>query len=59
MERISDFDPLLEMVDPSIPLLLSSASFSVEGIWVVCHYLSLVGTILHFVLCGGCIKTFY
>ena len=67
LERISDFDPSLEMIAPRYLKLSTSSSlwpfilisWSLEAIRVVCHHFCLVWTDLHFVPCGGSIKTVY
>ena len=63
LERISGFDPSLEMIAPRY-LMFSTSSrlwpvldLSLEAIWVVCHHFCLVWADLHFVPCGGCIET--
>ena len=65
LERISGFDPSLEMIAPKVlevfnfkPLIFY-LDLSLEAIWVVCHHFCLVWTDLHFVPCGGSIKTVY
>ena len=65
LERISGFDPSLEMIALrylKFPLLLASDLYldlSLETIRVVFHHFCLVWTDLHFVSCGGSIKTVY
>ena len=54
LERISGFDPSLEMIAPRYLKFLS-----LEAIWVVCHHFCLVWTDLHFVHCCGSIKMVY
>ena len=88
LERISGFDPSLEMIAPRylkfstsylltfyldllpltfyldlLPLTYLPLTFyldlSLEAIRVVCHHFCLVWTDLHFVPCGGSVKTVY
>ena len=64
LERIPDFDPSLEMIAHRFLKFSTSSSLvyldlSLEAIWVACHHFCLVWTDLHFVPCGGSIKTVY
>ena len=58
LERISGFDPSLEMIAPRyLKFYTFYFDLSLEAIWVVCHHFCLVWADLHFVPCGGCIET--
>ena len=66
LERISGFDPSLEMIAPRYLKFSTSSSLwpfyldlSLKAIWVVCHHFCLVWTDLHFAPCGGSIKPVY
>ena len=64
LERILGFDPSLEMITPRCLKFSTSSSLfyldlSLEAIRVVCLHFCLVWTDLHFVPCGGSIKTVY
>ena len=64
LERISGFDPALEMIAPRYLKFSTSSRLWLfilislwKPFWVVCHHFCLVWTYLHFVPCGGCIET--
>ena len=57
LERISGFDPSLEMIAPRYLKFSTPLTFyldlSLEAIWVVCHHFCLVWADLHFVPIEG------